>query len=116
MHAFTLTWAELPSGPRDGEIRNPTPRQIDEILEPLSRGGDGFAILSMGDERYIQTSAGTDNGNQRITVEYRAGGADAHFELDEPVRNAQRLKQLFHAYLADPNTISQQGRWKPLTF
>ena len=113
MFNFTLTWAELPGGPNDGSIGEPTSGQLDEIL---SQGNEGFAILSSGEEDYIQTSAGTGKGNEPIAIEYRAGNADAHFTLDEEVLGSHRLKQLFRSYLADPAAISRQGRWKPLTW
>lgn len=114
MPSFKFEWADLPNGPADGNIVNPKPEDVDKILEILSQGNEGFAILSSGEEQYIQTSPGTANDNVPMLIEYRAGNADAHFELDEEVRGSQRMKQLFRLYLTDPTTISSQGRWKPL--
>jgi hypothetical protein len=112
---FKLEWADLEpwGGPDDSIVNDPSADDIDAILDVLAEAEEGFVILSAEDELYIQAAAPTEVGGSKI-VEHRAGSADAHFSIDEPIFDAARLKTLFRAFHANPAVISAAAPWRKI--
>ena len=115
-HRFTLEWADLPGGPDDSLVDDPTPDDVEAILGVLAEAAgngssSGFVILSTGPEHFLQAAVPSEPGASMI-VEYRAGRADSHMVIDEDIFGPRRLKELFAAYMKNPGAIGRAAKWR----
>ncbi|QEG38884.1 hypothetical protein [Roseimaritima ulvae] len=96
----------------DQTIEGPSETQIRESLATLEV--DAFAILSRGDEQYVQVYHNEDGSFQ---LEYRAGSYDQHFAAAQPPA-IEDVQDAFVAYAAadarDPWPASPS--WEKMEF
>jgi hypothetical protein len=110
---FSLQWADFDIEPVDGVVDGPTLDDVRAITRHLAQATEGFVILSLEDERYIQTTfSEPGDGEAGFQLELRDGSAERHFELDEDFVDIATVVESFEAYFADPAGVAERAGWR----
>lgn len=92
-------------------IEEPTDEAIVEVLTRLPGGCDSFAILSAGEQFYMQTSGSARDG---FYVEYREGGEEQHFFGFRDAISLADTIDLFCRYARLEPNWNNEHQWKPM--
>ena len=91
------------------EIENPSPSDISTAIGSLNHDGNGFAILTVEDEFFIQTAGSTMDG---FILEYREGSWDKHFQTSQSVSTNQVI-QAMQQYAVGDESWRASFNWEP---
>jgi hypothetical protein len=90
------------------EIANPTAFQIERALRSLDATADGFAILGLDDQTYIQAAVNSDGS---FVLEYQEGSTDSHYAVTGSVALTEVLEAL-QAYARKEGTWKARFAWE----
>jgi len=76
-------------------VRNPDETELRDALSDLDDEGQRFAILSVDEQTYIQTTGMPDSG---YILEYRDGSPDEHFRTTREDLPMSRVEEVFLSY------------------
>jgi hypothetical protein len=93
-------------------IIDPTPAQIDAGVRALDPDKNSFAIVSQGEQRYLQVALNPDGV---FLLEYRGGSADSHFTASSPIMDVDCVASAFTAYLSGGDFRAGLS-WAPTRF
>lgn len=100
---------KLESG--DGSVvTSPTAAQIAQVLSGLPGGRDSFAILSSGEQTYVQVAGSAAEG---YALEYRAGTEAEHYQATASMP-LDAVQDVFERYARNDPTWRGRVSWEPL--
>jgi hypothetical protein len=90
-------------------IASPTASQIADALARLPGGADSFAILSSGDQAYVQVAGSASEG---FALEYRAGSESEHYRASRSMP-LNVVRDVFERYARNDPAWRSQVSWEP---
>lgn len=110
-----LEWDSCDQKPTSGIFQNPRREDVEYILDHLGRCRCGFVILSVTEQRYLQTIfASPDDPAKGFDVEYQAGSVSRHYGLPGALADIAAVKRLFLSYYDDPACVRSLGDWQKM--
>lgn len=91
------------------EIENPSQSDISRAIGSLNQGGNGFAILAIEEEAFVQAAGSIMDG---FILEYRDGSWDRHFQTSQAVSTNQVI-QAMQQYAAGDESWRTSFSWEP---
>ncbi|KAB2899230.1 MAG: hypothetical protein F9K31_08120 [Dokdonella sp.] len=91
-------------------LANPSTEQISEALASLRSGQDSFAILSKGEETYVQVAGSPAEG---FILEYRDGSESNHFRAQASLLPLSTIQDIFEKYAQGDATWRSRVTWEP---
>ena len=88
---------------------NPDAHTVALALRELSGGLNSFAILSKGEDTYIQAAGGPATG---FDLEYQDGSVDRHFRCSDRPLTLDRVTAAFLLYLSGDEGWMTEFRWE----
>lgn len=94
------------------QVTDPTEAQVQQLLTSVA--ADQFAVMSQGDQRYIQVYH---NDDGTFTLEYRDGSPEAHFAAEDDAISVSQVVATFIGYLrGDPQQWQPLHQWQRVEF
>lgn len=107
-----LQWGEFDLEPTEGYVEGPTRDDVRSIVLHLGLCENGYVVLGQSESKFIQTGvADPEEPEAGLVVQYRDGGSDKHFQLDDEFVDAARAVEMLLAYFDDPKSITEKGEW-----
>jgi len=92
------------------EIENPSAEDISRIIDSLNDEDNGFAILSVEEQIYMQAAESGANG---FILQYRDGSWDKHFQASpDPISAADVIKAM-QQYAVGDDSWRTSLTWVP---
>ena len=91
-------------------VMAPTAAQIASALSGLPGGTDSFAILSSGEQAYVQVAGSAAEG---FALEYRAGSESEHYQAATSMP-LNVVQDVFERYARNDPTWRSRVSWVPL--
>ena len=91
-------------------VESPRPEDVERGIRTLQAAEDAFAILSAGEQRYIQTSGHPGIG---FILEYRDCSEEQHFHCTLETVTTDQVVEAFLSYLRGDTSYKSSLPWAP---